>query len=107
MIPLLQTKTADTAHMGIFASVTRPSPRFWAGPGDKASRNHEALLVVTPIAAVVTAGTGVKKRSRSGQEAVKGSRGQGLFLVSVKWSRQLLNSVTQSRCNSGWLHQER
>ena len=33
MIPLLQTKTADTAHTGIFASVT---PNFWAGPGDEA-----------------------------------------------------------------------
>ena len=29
MIPLLQTKTADTAHTGIFASVTRPSPQFY------------------------------------------------------------------------------
>ena len=28
VIPLLQTKTADTAHTGIFASVTRPSPQF-------------------------------------------------------------------------------
>ena len=37
VIPLLQTKTADTAHVGIFASVTRPSPQFWAGPGDEAS----------------------------------------------------------------------
>ena len=64
MIPLLQTKTADTAHMG---SVTRPSPQFWAGPGDEASRNHKVLLqgVVTPIAAVVTAATRVKKRSRA------------------------------------------
>ena len=34
MIPLLQTKTADTAHTGIFASVTRPVPNFWVGPGD-------------------------------------------------------------------------
>ena len=31
MIPLLQTKTADTAHTGIFASVTRPSPQFLGG----------------------------------------------------------------------------
>ena len=31
VIPLLQTKTADTAHMGIFASVTRPSPQFLGG----------------------------------------------------------------------------
>ena len=35
--------------------------------------------VVTPIGAVVTAATGVKKRSR----------GQGLFLVSVKRSRTI------------------
>ena len=31
VIPLLQTKTADTAHTGIFASVTRPSPQFLGG----------------------------------------------------------------------------
>ena len=31
MIPLLQTKTADTAHTGIFASVTRPFPQFLGG----------------------------------------------------------------------------
>ena len=37
MIPLLQTKTADTAHTGIFVSVTSPLPHFWAGPGDDAS----------------------------------------------------------------------
>ena len=35
--------------------------------------------VVIPIGAVVTAATGVKKRSRA----------QGLFLVSVKWSRTI------------------
>ena len=35
--------------------------------------------MVIPIGAVVTAATGVKKRSR----------GQGLFLVSVKWSRTI------------------
>ena len=38
MICLLQTKTADIAHTGIFASVTRPLSRFFGvGPGDKAS----------------------------------------------------------------------
>ena len=31
MIPLLQTKTADTAHTGIFASVTRPLSNFLGG----------------------------------------------------------------------------
>ena len=31
MIPLLQTKTADTAHTGIFASNTRPLSRFLGG----------------------------------------------------------------------------
>ena len=36
VIPLLQTKTADTAHTGIFASVTRPFSYFWPGPGDNA-----------------------------------------------------------------------
>ena len=37
VIPLLQTKTADTAHTGIFASDTRPLSRFFGvGPGDKA-----------------------------------------------------------------------
>ena len=34
MIPLLQTKTAATAHTGIFASVTKPFSHSWAGPGD-------------------------------------------------------------------------
>ena len=37
VIPLLQTKTADTAHTGIFASDTRPLSRFWVGPGDEAA----------------------------------------------------------------------
>ena len=37
MIPLLQMKTADAAHMGIFASVTRPFSQFLAGPGDEAT----------------------------------------------------------------------
>ena len=35
VIPLLQMKTADTAHMQIFASGTGPFPNFWAGPGDE------------------------------------------------------------------------
>ena len=35
MIPLLQTKTAGTADMGIFGSDTRPLSRFfWVGPGE-------------------------------------------------------------------------
>ena len=33
-VPLLQRKTADTAHTEIFAG---PFPNFWAGPGDEAS----------------------------------------------------------------------
>ena len=37
MIPLLQTKTADKAHMEIFVSVTRPFCQFWAQPGDEAT----------------------------------------------------------------------
>ena len=37
MIPLLQTKSTDTAHMGIFASVTWPFSHFWVGPGDGAN----------------------------------------------------------------------
>ena len=37
MISLLQTKTPDTARMEIFASVAKPFPQFWAGPGDKAT----------------------------------------------------------------------
>ena len=37
VIPLRQTKTADTAHMEIFASVTRPFPKFWSEPGDEVS----------------------------------------------------------------------
>ena len=36
MIPLLQTKTADTAHTGIFVNVTRPFSHLWAGPGNEA-----------------------------------------------------------------------
>ena len=40
---------------------------------------NEHQGVVIPIGAVVTAATGVKKWSR----------GQGLFLVSVKWSRTI------------------
>ena len=47
--------------------------------------------VVTPIDAVVTAATGVKKRSR----------GQRVFLATVKRSRTISNSVKRSRCNSG------
>ena len=34
VIPLLQTKTADSAHTGIFAS---PFSNHWVEPGDKAS----------------------------------------------------------------------
>ena len=44
MIPLLQMKTADTAHTEIFASNTRPLSRF-LGPGDEAmdwAHNHSA-----------------------------------------------------------------
>ena len=33
----IQTKTADTAHTGIFASVTRPFPDFRVGSGNEAS----------------------------------------------------------------------
>ena len=40
MIPLLQTKTADTAHTGIFASKPGPFPDFWVGPGDEARSGH-------------------------------------------------------------------
>ena len=35
MIPLLQKKTADTAHMESL-QVTQGLPDFWAGPGDEA-----------------------------------------------------------------------
>ena len=40
MIPILQTKTADIAHMGIFAVTPGPFPNFWVGPGDKASKRR-------------------------------------------------------------------
>ena len=42
VIPLLQTKTADTAHTGILASVTMQalSPILWVGPGDETSANQ-------------------------------------------------------------------
>ena len=43
--------------------------------------------MVIPIGAVVTAATGVKKQSR----------GQGLFLVSVKWSRTVLKLSNSSQ----------
>ena len=38
MIPLLQTKTADTAHTGILQVTPGPFPDFWVGPGDEATR---------------------------------------------------------------------
>ena len=50
MIPLLQTKTTDTAHTGIFASDTRPFPNFWVGPGD------ETAIPVVVVALVTVAG---------------------------------------------------
>ena len=37
MIPLLQTKTADTAHTGILQVTPGPFPDFWVGPGDEAN----------------------------------------------------------------------
>ena len=38
MIPLLQTKTADTQHIQDFLQLTPgPFPNFWVGPGDKGS----------------------------------------------------------------------
>ena len=38
VIPLLQTKTADTAHIQQFLQVTPgPFSNFWVGPGDKAT----------------------------------------------------------------------
>ena len=36
VIPLLQTKTADTTHTGIFASNTRPLSQFLGRPEDEA-----------------------------------------------------------------------
>lgn len=44
VIPLLQTKATDTAHMGILASVPDPFFNFQVGPGDEA-RVAEASLV--------------------------------------------------------------
>ena len=41
MIPLLQMKSTDTAHKGIFGSVTRPYSHFWVGPGDEATTTWE------------------------------------------------------------------
>ena len=40
VIPLLQTKTADTAHMGILASNTRPLFLFLGGAWDEARIDH-------------------------------------------------------------------
>ena len=37
MIPLLQTKTADSAHTGSLQVTPGPFPDFRAGPGDEAS----------------------------------------------------------------------
>ena len=36
VIPLLQTKATDIAHMGILASVPDPFFKFQVGPGDEA-----------------------------------------------------------------------
>ena len=48
MIRLPQTKTADTEHMGIFASVTRPFyPIFRAGLGDEANGYHALFIYIS------------------------------------------------------------
>ena len=36
VIPLLQTKTADTAHREYLQVTPGPFPDFWVGPGDEA-----------------------------------------------------------------------
>ena len=56
MILLLQIKTADTAHTGIFASETGPFPNFWVGPGDEAkySRYMQCLQSATERSTVMT-----------------------------------------------------
>ena len=47
MIPLLQTKTADTAHMGIFANDTGLLSRFLGvGPGDEAEQAPHCIARV-------------------------------------------------------------
>ena len=40
MIPLLQRKTADTAHTGIFVSVTRPLSQFLGGAWGRGYNRH-------------------------------------------------------------------
>ena len=44
MIPLLQKKTADTAHMESL-QVTQGLPDFWAGPGDEAISEQHPVRV--------------------------------------------------------------
>ena len=48
MIPLLRTKTADTAHTGMFCKWTRPFPIFWTGPGDEATMEHFHHVITIP-----------------------------------------------------------
>ena len=53
MIPLLGMKTAETAHMGIFGSVTRPFSNFLGGAGDKAINDYFYRLIFIVISGVV------------------------------------------------------
>ena len=54
VIPLLQMKTADIAHTGIFASVTRPFSHFWAGSGDEATVTILARLCNSQISTAIS-----------------------------------------------------
>ena len=49
MIPLLQTKTADTAHTGIFASNTRPLSRVLGGAWGRATPDQRRLDTLTDV----------------------------------------------------------
>ena len=54
MIPLLQTKTADTAHTGIFASNIRPLSRFFGGAGDEVRYTGGWKLVISGARGIAT-----------------------------------------------------
>ena len=55
MVCLLQTKTADTAHTGNFASVTIPLfPIFWVGPGNEAISYAQSAITTSQYGCIAT-----------------------------------------------------
>ena len=53
MTPLLQMKTADSANVGILASVTRLFSHFWVEPGDEANARVTVILCKSGSGTVV------------------------------------------------------